>query len=283
MRLLFLGDIVGRTGRRAVIDQLPSIRRRLAADFVIVNGENAAGGYGITLRIAEDLYAAGTDCVTTGNHVWDQRELLATIDGDDRLLRPANFPPGTPGRGAALLTAADGRRVLVVNLMARLFMDALDDPFAKADQVLDGLAMPGDVDAVVVDFHGEATSEKMAMGHHLDGRVSLVVGTHSHVPTADHMILAGGTAYQTDAGMCGDYDSVIGMKKEPAVARFVRKLPGERLTPAESPATICGLAVETDDATGLAVRCEPLRIGGRLAGHWPDFAPAARALAAAGD
>jgi hypothetical protein len=282
MRLLFLGDIVGRTGRRAVLDQLPSIRRRLAADFVVINGENAAGGYGITTRIAEELYAAGADCVTTGNHVWDQRELLGTIDQDDRLLRPANFPAGTPGRGVALLTARDGRRVLVANLMARLFMDPLDDPFARADQLLDGLAMPGDVDAIIVDFHGEATSEKMAMGHYLDGRVSLVVGTHSHVPTADHMILPGGTAYQSDAGMCGDYDSVIGMKKEPAIGRFVRKLPGERLTPAEAPATICGLAVETDDATGLAVRVEPLRVGGRLAGHWPDFAATSPVLAAAG-
>ena len=283
MRLLFLGDIVGRSGRRAVTDQLPSLRRRLGLDFVVINGENAAGGYGLTTKIAEELYAVGADCLTTGNHVWDQRELLGTIDGEPRLLRPANYPPGTPGRGSALLTAADGRRVLVINLMARLFMDAMDDPFARADQELGELTMPRDVDAIVVDFHGEATSEKMAMGHYLDGRVSLVVGTHSHVPTADHMILSGGTAYQTDAGMCGDYNSVIGMKKEPAVSRFVRKLPGERLTPAEAPATICGLVVETDDTSGLAVRIEPLRIGGRLAGHWPDFVPTPRRLAAAGD
>ena len=283
MRFLFLGDVLGRAGRRAVTDQLPNLRRRLAIDFVVVNGENAAGGYGITTKIAEELYAAGTDCLTTGNHVWDQRELLTAIDGEERLLRPANYPPGTPGRGSALLNAANGRRVLVINLMARLFMDAMDDPFARADEVLGAVAMPRDVDAIIVDFHGEATSEKMAMGHHLDGRVSLVVGTHSHVPTADHMILAGGTAYQTDAGMCGDYDSVIGMKKEPAIARFVRKLPGERLTPAEGPATICGLVVETDDATGLAARIEPLRTGGRLASHWPEAALAPRYLAAAGD
>jgi hypothetical protein len=283
MRLLFLGDIVGRSGRRAITDQLPGLRRRLGVDFVAINGENAAGGYGITTRIAEEIYAAGADCITTGNHVWDQRELIGTIDNDERLLRPANFPPGTPGRGANVLTAADGRRVLVVNLMARLFMEPLDDPFAKADELLGDLAMPRDVDAILVDFHGEATSEKMAMGHWLDGRVSIVVGTHSHVPTADHMILPGGTAYQTDAGMCGDYDSVIGMKKEPAIHRFVRKLPGERLTPSDAPATLCGLVVETDDATGLAVRVEPLRVGGRLSGHWPDFAPPSRLLAAAGD
>ncbi len=269
MRLLFLGDVVGRAGRTAVYEALPRVRDRLAPDFVIVNGENAAGGFGITAKIADEFYAAGVDCLTTGNHVWDQRELIGTIDHDHRLLRPVNFPPGTPGRGATILPAAGDRRVLAVNLMARLFMDPLDDPFAGIDAVLADLAMPRDVDAIVVDFHGEATSEKMAMGHYLDGRVSLVVGTHSHIPTADHQILSGGTAYQTDAGMCGDYDSVIGMKKDPAIHRFIRKIPGDRLTPAESPATVCGLLVDTDNRTGLAVRVEPLRIGGRLSSHWP--------------
>ncbi len=168
-----------------------------------------------------------------------------------------------------MFVTPDDRRVLVVNLMARLFMDPLDDPFARIDALLVDVAMPREVDAVVVDFHGEATSEKMAMGHYLDGRVSLVVGTHSHVPTADHQILPGGTAYMTDAGMCGDYDSVIGMKKEPAVQRFVTKMPGEKLAPAEAQATICGLAIETDPATGLALRAEPLRLGGRLSPAWP--------------
>ncbi|MEE8272611.1 MAG: TIGR00282 family metallophosphoesterase [Alphaproteobacteria bacterium] len=271
MRLLFLGDVVGRTGRRAVLAQLPGLRRRLDADFVIVNGENAAGGYGITGMIARDLQEAGADCLTTGNHVWDQREILSYIDGDHRLLRPANYPDGTPGRGVTLLEARGGRRVMVLNAMARLFMDALDDPFAVVDRLLGEIAMPRDADAVVLDFHGEATSEKMAMGHYLDGRVTLVVGTHSHVPTADVQVLPGGTAYQTDAGMCGDYDSVIGMKKDAAVARFIRKVPGERLTPAESAATICGLVVDTDDATGLAVRAQPLRIGGRLEPAWPTL------------
>jgi len=271
MRLMFLGDIVGCSGRTAVIDGVPMLRRRLGLDFVVVNGENAAGGFGITAKLAEELYAAGVDCLTLGNHAWDQRELMTTIDDDPRMVRPANYPPGTPGRGSAILDAPGGRRVLVINLMARLFMDPLDDPFGHADRLLADLAMPRDVDAILVDFHGEATSEKMAMGHHLDGRVSLVVGTHSHVPTADVHILTHGTAYQTDAGMCGDYDSVIGMKKEPAVLRFVRKLPTERLTAAEKPATLCGLVVETDDATGLVVRAEPIRLGGRLPGAWPDF------------
>ena len=269
MRVLFLGDVVGRVGRVALVEHLPRIRSRLGVQFCAVNGENAAGGFGITAKIAEEFYAAGVDCITTGNHVWDQRELLGQIDADPRLLRPANFPAGTPGRGAALLDAEDGRRVLVVNLMGRLFMDPLDDPFAAIDQGLADLAMPRDVDAIIVDFHGEATSEKMAMGHYLDGRVSLVVGTHTHVPTADHQVLPGGTAYQTDAGMCGDYDSVIGMRKDPAINRFVKKLPGERLTPGESPATLCGMLVETDDATGLARSIAPIRVGGRLDSAWP--------------
>ncbi len=271
MRLLFLGDVVGRSGRSAVVEQMPRLRSRLALDAVIVNGENAAHGFGITAKLAQEFYDAGVDCLTTGNHVWDQRELIGQIDADPRLLRPANFPAGTPGRGATLITVAGDRRILVINLMARLFMDALDDPFARIEALLADLVMPRDADAVVVDFHGEATSEKMAMGHLLDGRVTLVVGTHSHVPTADAMILPGGTAYQTDAGMCGDYDSVIGMKKQPAVQRFVTKMPGERMTPAEGPATLCGLVVETDPATGLARRVEPLRLGGRLAPAWPAF------------
>ncbi|MCB9959136.1 MAG: YmdB family metallophosphoesterase [Rhodospirillaceae bacterium] len=272
MRLLFLGDVVGRPGRVAVLEHLPNLRRRLAVDFCVVNGENSAGGFGITAKIAEEFYEAGADCITTGNHVWDQRELLGTIDSDPKMLRPANFPAGTPGRGAALLDAGDGRRVLVVNLMARLFMDPLDDPFAGIDAILADLVLPRDADAVIVDFHGEASSEKMAFGHYVDGRVSLVVGTHTHVPTADAMVLAGGTAFISDAGMCGDYDSVIGMKKEPAIHRFVRKIPGERLTPTEGIATVCGVLVVTDDATGLARSIAPLRLGGRLQPAWPEEA-----------
>ena len=270
MRILFLGDIVGRAGRRAALDQLPTLRRRLDADFVIVNGENAAGGFGITPKIAAEFYDAGADCLTTGNHVWDQREIIADIDRDHRMLRPLNFPAGTPGRGVTMLEARGGRRVMVINAMARLFMDPLDDPFAALDQAVSAVAMPGDADAIVLDFHGEASSEKMAMGHFLDGRVTLVVGTHSHVPTADAQILPGGTAYQTDSGMCGDYDSVIGMKKEAAIARFLTKMPGERLTPAESAATLCGLVVDTDEASGLASHVAPLRVGGRLRPEWPS-------------
>ncbi|MEI6984515.1 MAG: TIGR00282 family metallophosphoesterase [Rhodospirillaceae bacterium] len=275
MRLLFLGDVVGRSGRSAVIVHLPWLRENLRPDLVVVNGENAAGGYGITIKLAAELFAAGVDCLTTGNHVWDQREIMAAIVNEPRLLRPLNYPEGTPGRGATIVSTADGRAVLVVCLMARLFMEVLDDPFAAIDRLLSlhtlgggGLGCDG-LGAILVDFHGEATSEKMAMGHHLDGRVSAVIGTHSHVPTADAMILAGGTGYQTDAGMCGDYDSVIGMKKEASVTRFTRRLPGERMVPAEGEATVCGVLIETDDQTGLACRVEPLRLGGRLARQVP--------------
>ena len=263
MRLLFLGDVVGRAGRDAVARHLPGLRERLALDFVVANGENVAHGFGITERTARDLYESGVDCITTGNHVWDQREIVATIDADPRLLRPINFPRGTPGRGIGVFTVGR-RRVVVVNVMARLFMDPLDDPFAAVDSVLATQRLGAGVDAILVDVHGEASSEKMALGHFCDGRASIVVGSHSHVPTADAQVLPGGTAYQTDAGMCGDYESVIGMKKEAAVQRFVRKMPGERLSPAEGEGTMCGVFVELDPGTGRALRVDPVRAGGRL-------------------
>jgi metallophosphoesterase (TIGR00282 family) len=263
MKVLFLGDVVGRAGRDAIAAHLPGLRQNLGLDFVVANGENAAHGFGITERTARDLYEAGVDCITTGNHVWDQREILSTIDGDPRLLRPINFPRGTPGRGIGVFTLGK-RRVVVVNVMTRLFMDPLDDPFAAVDAVLATQRIGGGVDLLLVDVHGEATSEKMALGHFCDGRASLVVGSHSHVPTADAQILPGGTGYQTDAGMCGDYDSVIGMKKEAAVQRFVRKMPGERLSPADGEGTLCGVFAEIADGSGRATRIAPVRIGGRL-------------------
>ena len=271
MNLLFIGDVVGRPGRDAVTGRLPALRDELGLDFVVLNGENAAAGFGITGKICRAFYDAGVDVITTGNHVWDQREIITYISGDPRLLRPQNYPPGTPGRGAAVFEATRGRKVLVLHVMLRLFMNPLDDPFACVEAELAKHRLGGTVDAAILDIHGEATSEKMAMGHAVDGRVSLAAGSHTHVPTADAQVLPGGTAYQTDAGMCGDYDSVIGMKKDAAVARFIRKVPGERLTPAESAATICGLVVDTDDATGLAVRAQPLRIGGRLEPAWPTL------------
>ncbi len=210
---------MGRTGREAVIANMPDLRRKLDLDFVVVNGENAAHGFGISETIAKELFAAGVDCITTGNHVWDKKEIIPYIEQEPRLLRPINYPDGTPGKGAVILQARDGRRVLVVNLMCRLFMDALGDPFAALDKVLKQNPMGRAAQAVIVDVHGEANSEKMAFGHFCDGRASLVIGTHTHVPTADCQIFPGGTAYMTDAGMCGDYDSVIGMQKEASVTK----------------------------------------------------------------
>jgi metallophosphoesterase (TIGR00282 family) len=269
MRLLFCGDVVGRAGRDVLIAHMPRLRQELALDFVVANGENAAHGFGITDKICAELYGCGVDVITTGNHVWDRREIIAYIAGDPRLLRPVNLPPGTPGAGHGIYALADGRKIMVVNAMARLFMDAIDDPFAAIDRLL-GAHPLGAVAAILVDFHGEATSEKASMGHFCDGRTSAVIGTHSHCPTADHRILAQGTAYMTDVGMCGDYDSVIGMRKEAAIQRFVSKMPGERLEVADGAATLCGVVVETDDATGLARRIAPLRLGGRLAPCWPE-------------
>ena len=273
MRLLYLGDVVGRAGRDAVVERLPEIRTRLNLDFVVVNGENAAHGFGITPKICEEFYAAGVDVLTLGNHSWDQREIMPYIDGDARLLRPANYPVGTPGKGVGVYALPRGRKVMVVQVMGRLFMDPLDDPFAALERELNRVrlgAAGGGADAIIIDVHAEATSEKMALGHVADGRASLVVGSHSHIPTADIQILPGGTAYQTDAGMCGDYDSVIGMKKDAAIHKFVRKIPGERLSPADGPGTVCGVFVETDDRTGLAVKVGALRLGPRLAETWPD-------------
>ncbi len=262
MRFLFLGDIVGRPGREAITRELQSLRRDLKLDFVVANVENAAAGFGVTRKIANELLASGVDVMTGGNHSWDQREALSFIEEEPRLLRPANYPSGTPGRGVAAFQTSSGKKVLIVNVLGRLFMDALDDPFQTVGKALDGYRLGATVDAVIVDMHAEATSEKMAMGHFCDGRASLVVGTHTHVPTADTMILPGGTAYQSDAGMCGDYDSVIGMDKAVPLARFTKKLPTERMSVATGPGTLCGVLVETDARSGLAQTVKPLRIGG---------------------
>jgi metallophosphoesterase (TIGR00282 family) len=267
MRFAFFGDVVGRSGRDGISDHLPDLRRRLGLDFVVINAENAASGFGITENTARELFAAGADCLTLGNHSWDQREALTYIVREHRLIRPANYPilSDAPGRGSQVFETHAGHRVLVVNLLGRVHMDAMDDPFAAVDRELDACPLGSVADAVIVDMHCEATSEKMAMGHYCDGRASLVVGTHTHVPTADAQILNGGTAYQTDAGACADYDSVIGNQKEEPLRRFTTKISGGRYKPAEGPATVCGVYVETDPKTGLALRVEPIRIGGRLA------------------
>lgn len=269
MRILYLGDVVGKAGRKALQKHLPDIRKKLKIDFTIVCGENAAHGFGITSGIANDLYKLGVGCITLGNHSFDNKEILDSIDKDMRLVRPMNYPEGTPGRGSGYYVTGANKRVFVAQVMGRVFMDPLDDPFKAIRQSLEHVRLGKDADAIIVDMHGEATSEKMALGHYLDGKVSLVVGTHSHIPTADAQILPNGTAYQTDAGMCGDYDSVIGMQKEEPIRRFTTKMNGGRFQPADGEGTVCGVFVETDDTTGLAKRLSPVRIGGRLIEQLP--------------
>lgn len=275
MRLLFLGDVIGRSGRAIVAQELPGLIKRHRFDFVVVNGENSAGGFGITEETCQALLDAGADCVTTGNHVWDQREALVFADRQDRFLRPVNYPPGTPGRGANIFAARNGARVLVVNVMGAVFMPALDDPFAAVTREVSACSIGSGCDAVVVDFHAEASSEKQTMGYFLDGKVSLVIGTHTHVPTADYRVLKGGTAFMTDVGMCGDYDSVIGMEKDEPLRRATTKISSSRFSPALGPATLSGLAVDIDDATGLACRVAPVRMGPGLDNAEPDFGDSA--------
>ena len=271
MRILFIGDVVGRSGRAIVMDRLPGLVIDWKLDFVAINGENAAGGFGITESIYHDLVAAGADAVTLGNHAFDQKEALVFINRAPRLIRPVNYPRGTPGRGAALIDARNGARVLVVNAMGRVFMDPLDDPFAALEREVGACPLKAAADAIIVDIHAEASSEKQAMGHFLDGKASLVVGTHTHVPTADHHVLPGGTAFVTDVGMTGDYNSCIGMVKDEPLTRFLRRIPTGKFEPALGEATLCGLAVETDDATGLARRVAAVRLGGRLEAARPSF------------
>ena len=271
MRILFVGDIVGRSGRAIVAERLPALVRDWKLDLVVINGENAAGGFGITETIYHDLVDAGADAITLGNHSWDQKEALVFIERAPRLIRPLNYPKGTPGRGAAMIATRTGAQVLVINAMGRIFMDPLDDPFAAVDRELAACALKTGADAILVDMHAETTSEKQAMGHFLDGRVSVVVGTHTHVPTADHRILPGGTAFVSDAGMTGDYDSVIGMTKDEPLGRFLRKIATSKFEPASGPATLAGLAIETDDKPGLATRIGAVRLGGRLEEARPRF------------
>jgi 2',3'-cyclic-nucleotide 2'-phosphodiesterase len=265
MRLLFIGDIVGRAGRKVLLETLPGLRKRYALDFVIVNGENAAGGFGITESILNDFLEAGADCVTLGNHAFDQKDALVFIDRQPRLVRPLNLPKGTPGRGAGMYKARNGADVLVINALGRVFMTEMDCPFRAIDNEITACKLKRGADAIFIDFHAEATSEKQALAHFVDGRATAVVGTHTHAPTSDHRVLKGGTAYMSDAGMTGDYDSVLGMDRAEPIHRFLTRIPNERFTPADGPATLSGVAVDIDDATGLARSISPLRLGGVLA------------------
>ncbi len=271
MRLLFLGDVVGRSGRNSIIETLPDLRSRWQLDFVIINGENSAGGFGITEKIHMELLDAGADAITLGNHAFDQKDTLVYIERQDRLIRPLNFPPGTPGRGAGLYAAKNGTQVLVVNALGRVFMSDIDCPFRAVEQELITCPLGRGADVIVVDFHAEATSEKQAFAAFVDGRVSLVVGTHTHTPTSDERVLPGGTAYMSDAGMCGDYNSVLGMTSDEPLHRFLTRIPRDRFEPAVGPATVCGLAVDIDDQTGLARKVQAVRIGGSLSASEPDF------------
>ena len=270
MKTLFLGDVVGRVGRQAIKEHLPTLRRNWKLDFVVVNGENATNGLGLTGAHAGDLLEAGANCVTLGDHAFDQKDMLQTIETESRIIRPINYAKGAPGRGYRLFTDPRGRKVLVLQVLGQVFMKrTYDDPFSALDRVLRNHTLGGQTQMILVDIHCEATSEKTAVGHFCDGRASLVVGTHTHVPTADTQILPGGTAFQSDAGMCGDYNSVIGMEKTEPLRRFITGMSKARFVPAEGAATLSGVFVETDDRTGKAVRIEMVRHGGRLQASAP--------------
>ncbi|SEW24525.1 hypothetical protein SAMN04488515_1809 [Cognatiyoonia koreensis] len=265
MKILFLGDIMGRAGRNAITTHLPRLRDLWKLDFVVVNGENATSGVGLSAAHAKVLLEAGADVLTLGDHAFDQKDMLTFIEQEPRIIRPLNYSKSAPGAGARVFTATRGRKVLVAQALGQVFMKRpFDDPFSALDGVLRQYPLGGAVQASLIDIHCEATSEKMATGHFCDGRASVVVGSHTHVPTADVMILPGGTAYQSDAGMCGDYNSVIGMDKAEPLRRFITGMPKARFTPASEEATLSGLYIETDDQTGKATRVEMIREGGRL-------------------
>ena len=271
MKILFLGDVVGRSGRNAVIGQVPKLREDWKLDFVVVNGENATAGMGLSGAHAKALLDSGVDVLTLGDHAFDQKDMMTFITGEPRVLRPINFSKAAPGVGARVFTATNGRKILIAQVLGQVFMKRpYDDPFSALDGLLKQYPMGGQVQASVIDIHCEATSEKMAIGHFCAGRASLVVGTHTHVPTGDAMILPGGTGYLTDAGMCGDYHSVIGMEKSEPLRRFITGMPKERFTPANGEATLSGVYVETDDQTGKTVKIEMVRQGGTLQSSGPS-------------
>ena len=270
MNILFLGDVMGKSGRQVLKNELPQLKRDLQIDTVIVNGENAAGGFGITPKICEEFYELGVNVITTGNHVWDQKEIIPYISKDNYILRPHNFPQSVPGKGFVIYKDAMDRKVLVINVMARLFMDPLNDPIETIYSILDNYKIGENVSAIIIDVHGEASSEKMAIGHTFDGIVSFIIGTHTHIPTLDAQILENGTAFQSDAGMCGDYDSVIGGEKEGWVARFKHKMPTGRINVSSGEATLCGVFVCINDTDGMAVHIEPIIKGPHLINRYPE-------------
>jgi len=265
MNILILGDIMGPSGREAIIKKLPDLIKKKTIDFVIVNGENAADpGVGITKKNTEEFFKAGADVITTGNHVWDQNETMEFITSEKRLLRPQNLPEGTPGNGFGIFNSKNNKKVAVINLMGNIFMKKCDDVFESAKKFIENVKLKKDADFIIVDIHGEITSEKMAMGYLFDGKATMLVGTHTHVPTSDHRIMEKGTAYQTDIGMCGDYNSVIGMNRDNSLKKFFKDPSATKHYPALGEATISGLMVVADDKTGLANKVEPIVLGALL-------------------
>lgn len=263
MKFIVIGDIHGRSGREAVATYVPLLRQKYAPDFIIANADNASHGIGVNHATVKELYEYGVDLLTGGDHVWDQKDLLPHLDRSPWVLRPLNYPVKTPGKGMMVLETPQKKRLLVIHALGRVLTNRLcDDPFAALDKALSGYTLGTNIDAILVDFHAEATSEKMALGHYLDGRVSAVVGTHTHVPTADARIMTGGTAYLTDLGMTGDYDSVIGARKDVPINNFTTGIKTGHFSSAEGDATLCGVLIETDDTTGHATRIQPLRFGG---------------------
>ena len=265
MNILLLGDIVGPSGRRAVLEKLPILVKKNKIDFVILNGENAADpGVGITKEIVEEFFKVGADVITTGNHIWDQREIVDFIDTEKRLLRPQNLTAGSPGNGFGIYITKNNKKVAVINLMGNVFMKKCEDVFQEANKIIQTIKLKKDADFIIVDMHGETTSEKMAMGYLFDGKATMVVGTHTHIPTSDHRIMEQGTAYQTDVGMCGDYNSVIGMNRDTSLKKFLKDPSAKKHHPALGEATISGLMVIADKETGLAKKVKPIICGGTL-------------------
>ena len=264
MRILFLGDVVGNSGCLAIKENLPKIITNYAIDFTIVNGENSASsGVGITEEIVKNFFSVGVDVITTGNHVWDEKEIMNFIDNENRLLRPINLIENSPGKGFGIFLSKNKKKIGVLNLMGNIFMKKCEDVFEASDLFIKKNKLKEDYDFLIVDFHGEITSEKMAIGHFFDGKATLVVGTHTHVPTNDARILNNGTAYQTDAGMCGDYNSVIGMNKENSLNKFLKKNSLKHF-PADGEASLCGVIVEANEKSGLADKVEHFIFGGDL-------------------
>ena len=265
MKILFLGDVVGSSGCDALKKNLPEIIENKKIDFVVLNGENAAEqGVGITEKICNEMFSCGVDAITTGNHVWDQKETLLHIEKENRLIRPENLIKPSPGRGFQVFDTKNGLKIGVLNLMGNVFMKKCDDVFVEAENFLKKNTLKNDYDFLVVDFHGEITSEKMAIGHFFDGKATLVIGTHTHVPTNDARVLENGTAYQTDAGMCGNYNSVIGMDKLNSLKKFFKNKEAKKHFPANGEASLCGVIVDANIETGLANEIENFIHGGDL-------------------